>query len=98
MVAAAFVKITVLVLGLKVPPLLLHAPLAPEMVTVEAAVAFKIPPLLIVSVPTARGSAGNVGSLGVVPASGITTLAKSDGNPLGLQFVGTIHAVQIGRA
>ena len=88
-------KITIPVLALNVPPLLLHALSAPEIVMMEVVVEFKIPPLSIVIVPTEVLSIGNVGSLGVVEASGSIIFAISDGIPLGVQFFGLIHSVLI---
>ncbi len=62
------------------------------MVRVVPAEAFKIPPFSIVSLPTDTDK-GNVGSLGVVEASGIITSVKSDGTSGGVQLAGFVQSV-----
>ena len=91
-VAAALVKITEPVLALKVPPLLIQAPLPPAMVKVEEPCEFKIPPLSIVRVLAATASTGNKGSLWA-PAAGIMILVTSDGRPAGVQLALVFQSV-----
>jgi hypothetical protein len=84
-VATVFVKITLLVLGLKVPPTLIHAPPPPFIVNCAPRIEFKTPPAsitrLLISV-----DAGRDGSWIVVDASGIITSERFDGDERGVQF------------
>ena len=90
-VALTLVKITVLVPvpGLNVP-LLIHAPAPLLIVNCELTGAFTIPFVSIFNEP--NNTVGfKVGSLGVVAASGMYTIVRSDGVAFGVQFVAVVQ-------
>ena len=89
--AAELVKVTVLVLALKVPPLLSQAPLPPRIVKLEVVAAFKIDPDARVKVLIVVLLEGSNGSKVVVEASGMLTLSVDTGATPNSQFVPSVQ-------